>query len=371
MFTGCWQKETGVDYGTPLGCRYPTLAEVLSSQGYQTAGFVANKFILCPAYGLARGFAHYECLRFSPRQVFEASALVKKAADSPQFRELSGIYQFSGRKTAAMLSQDLLQWLDYRDASRPFFAFMNYFDAHQPYIPSGEAASQFGERVPRNPCVDCHSTYPPDELVALRDAYDRCILGLDAEVGRLMDRLRDRGHLDNTLVLVTSDHGEHFGEHELVHHAISLYAPLLHVPLLILHPSRTHAGEVVNQPISLRDLPATILDLVGMGEQWALPGSSLAPLWESGHAARADWDVPAFAEVNPPPYGLPRRYPVSRGPMKSLVWRDYHYILNGDGMEELYHSADDPNQLTNLAGSPLAKAILRALRAFLNSHGLS
>jgi arylsulfatase A-like enzyme len=366
MFTGRWLSETGVNLNIPLGSRYRTLAEVLSARGYQTAGFVGNTDILSPYYGLNRGFAHYDCHRPSLGQILRTSALTKRLTDNPQLRELVGYYQILGRKTAAELSQNLFDWLEARDGNRPFFAFLNYYDAHEPYIPSGETAAQFGLRTPKYPRVDCYKTYPQNEIDVLRVDYDRCILGLDAEIGRVVKWLEDRGFLENTVVIVTSDHGEHFGEHGLMEHACSLYTPLLHVPLILLHPSRVPTGEVFTQGVSLRNLPATILDLVGSRGQELLPGDSLARFWEAGRVTREGLDQPVLSEATPL-YNLARRGPISKGPMKSLLWREYHYIRNGDGIEELYHVEADPLEETNLAGSAGVGAVLERLRTSLEA----
>src|SRR5439155_27136299 len=99
-------------------------------------------------------------------------------------------------------------------------------------------------------------------VALLRDAYDECVAGVDAELGRLVCRLRDLGCLQDTLLIITSDHGEHLGEHGLMGHVNDLYMELLHVPLLMLHPSRVPGGEVVRAPVSLRDLPMTVMDLI-------------------------------------------------------------------------------------------------------------
>jgi arylsulfatase A-like enzyme len=152
---------------------------------------------------------------------------------------------------------------------------------------------------------------------------------------------------------------------------MSLYAPLLHVPLIIRHPSRAPAGERISQPVSLRNLAATILDLAGLRQQRILPGTSLTRFWEAGRADRDGADVPAFSEVNPPSYALPKHYPITKGSMKSLVWRDYHYIRNGDSSEELYHVEDDPGELQNLAGLTAVRAVLDRSRALLDADCLS
>ena len=105
------------------------------------------------------------------------------------------------------------------------------------------------------------------------------------QLGRLFDELERRGVLENTLVIVTSDHGEELGEHGLFGHGRSLYRPELHVPLLIVRPGRVAAGRVVAEPVSLRDLPATVVDLLGLADGSPFPGGSLARSGASPGAA--------------------------------------------------------------------------------------
>ena len=91
-----------------------------------------------------------------------------------------------------------------------------------------------------------------------------------------------RGVLDDTLVIVTSDHGEHLGDHGLFFHGCSLYRQLVEVPLVIVDPKGVPAGRAVAEPVSLRDVPATVLDLLGLGRDAAFPGRSLARFWAPG-----------------------------------------------------------------------------------------
>jgi arylsulfatase A-like enzyme len=368
MFTGRRLHETRVNFDTPYTARHATLAEVLRGRGYQTAGFVGNTIFLCPAFGLHRGFDHHECFGRSLGTILQASALGYKVSNDKRIREFLGYFQYPGRRNAAQLNKAVLDWLDGRDRRRPFFAFVNYFDAHTPYIPSKEAVGRFAPTARAMRQNDLQRTFSADELKDMQGCYDECILGLDLEVGRLLDRLRERGDLENTVVVLTSDHGEHLGEHGgLVDHGFSLYAPLLHVPLIIIPPSRAPAGEVISQPVSLLDLPATVCDVVGLGDQGHFPGNSLTSLWKGGRAVRVSMDMPSVSEAEPSPFPIPRRYPLSKGTMRSLVWRDYHYIRNGDGGEELYHMGDDPQEESNLVGSGAARVVLPRLRVALKN----
>ena len=102
---------------------------------------------------------------------------------------------------------------------------------------------------------------------------------IDEQLGILFDDLQRRGVLEQTLIVVTSDHGEGLGEHGLFDHGESLYRTEIRVPLLIVPPSGLQSSVVVDETVSLRDLPATIVDLVGQGNGSPFPGDSLARFW--------------------------------------------------------------------------------------------
>jgi arylsulfatase A-like enzyme len=191
----------------------------------------------------------------------------------------------------------------------------------------------------------------PRAVRLVNDAYDDCIAYLDDQLGRLFDRLEKNGQLDRTLVIITADHGEAFGEHELYGHASSLYDPEIHVPLLMVLPGGLCAGRSVAEPVSLRDLPASIADLVGLAGASPFPGRSLARCWTPD---ALPFDEPTLAEVDAPVKSAPNqgRSPVFRGAMKALVSGQDVYIHNGDGVEELYHLGSDPAQTRNLADDP-------------------
>ena len=186
------------------------------------------------------------------------------------------------------------------------------------------------------------------------DAYDNCIAYMDEQIGVLLGELQRRGVLDDTLVVIVSDHGEGFGEHELFDHGESLYNTELDVPLLIVPPLKNRTERVVRQFVSLRDLPATIVDLVGQRADSPFPGHSLADLWrESDLATGGGTPSEAFSElVGASPRNCNMgRSPANRGPMISLAEGDFVYIRNeGDGAEELFNERVDPRQLSNRVG---------------------
>jgi len=383
MLTGRWCHELSVGWNRPLDATSPTLAEFLGARGYATAGFVANTTYCSYETGLARGFAHYEDYDVTLHAVLLCSALVQRTlsfvdkhpalacALIPGDAEPEPADNLGHRKTAERINGDFLAWLDRlgpHGPDRPFFAFLNYFDAHHPYLAPGPGTGLPLGRKPDSPAdIRLLKTWwdldkrrlGPGDIALARDSYDRCIAYLDAQLGRLFAELERRGVLEETLVVITADHGEHFGEQRLFGHGCSLYTPELHVPLLILPPqprSGAAAGRVVAAPVSLRNLAATIVDATVPS-----PGSS-APF--PGQSLLSTCAGPILSEIEAPPEADPNQgsSPVCRGPLVSLVEGGYHYIRNGDGREELYDLEADPHEGHDLAPSAEVAGKLRQLR---------
>ena len=156
-----------------------------------------------------------------------------------------------------MLNRDVLGWLADRPADRPFFVFINYYDAHRPYVLPADPDRRFGlaalpiaEQIEIDkrfldlakgkpaPADLAHQQIVNEGFNLYRDSYDSCIAYLDRQVGLLLDEMERRGLLENTLVILTSDHGEQLGEHGVIAHGVSLYRQEVHVPLLLIPPSR-------------------------------------------------------------------------------------------------------------------------------------
>jgi arylsulfatase A-like enzyme len=198
------------------------------------------------------------------------------------------------------------------------------------------------------------------------DSYDNCLAYLDECLGKLFDDLGKRGVLDRTWVVIMGDHGEGLGEHDLYEHGESLYSTEIRVPLLILPPAGAQPGRVVRDTVSLRDLPATVVDLVDLETGAPFPGRSLSRLWENA-SQRADQTIgdDVLSELPSP---SPRdsshgRSPARLGPLVSLAEGDLVYIQNeGDGTEELYNERDDPRELSNQAANDTMRPVLERFR---------
>ena len=175
------------------------------------------------------------------------------------------------------------------------------------------------------------------------DGYDDCVASIDEQVGRLLDELDRRKALDRTWVILVSDHGESFGEHEGVFvHGSSLYQTELHVPLVVVPPPGIRIKPVVEETVSLRSMASTIADIAGWSAESIFPGGSLARLWQpsSNSPGALGPDDRVMAELIPNETlvsagpGSPRR----PGPLSSLTEDGWSYIRrDGDVREELYH----------------------------------
>jgi arylsulfatase A-like enzyme len=388
MLTGRWPSELSVTVDTPLDAAEPTLAEALAARGYATGGFVANTYYCNASYGLDRGFSHYEDFaanrEVSLVETLRAGSLGRFVID--KFR--LGVREFPGdeatRKSATRINRNFLAWLD-RRGDRPFFAFLNYYDAHEPFRPPAYSPRKFGlsarseaeratilhsyEALVRrkagakvsNPSGDAEVIRRAAEL--LRDSYDDCIASLDTQIGLLIDDLGRRGVLDNTLVIITSDHGEEFNDKSMFGHGLSVYRPEVHVPLVILPPAGHAGGRVIDAPASLRDLPATVLDLLAVPGRSPFPGLSLARHWTT-----PDADVgPVVSEVEHQTMFVPSRsIPASLGAISSIVKDRHVYIRRSDGHEEVYDLDSDPGETQNLADLPGRTSLVAGLRQALD-----
>jgi arylsulfatase A-like enzyme len=276
------------------------------------------------------------------------------------------------RKSAAEITDGALRWVGSKP-DQPYFLFLNYFDAHDPYLlPPGvphrysTGPLTFEERrTLRGWDPGYVHSRSPGQIQQARDAYDECLAYLDGELGRLCEGLRRMGRLDDTIVVITSDHGEHFGEHAIggvpvLGHRATLYQPEIHVPLIIRAPGRVPAGVRVTSAVGLRDLPATIVALAGLGAGSPLTGVALLAGQPPSPAAAE------FAPARDLPPAL--RSPADAGrAVRALVTAEHSYLRYGDGREELYDLQNDPGESENLSAEPAAQDVLDRLREALRT----
>jgi arylsulfatase A-like enzyme len=358
-----------------------TLAEVFRTARYHTAAFIGGA-TMGSVFGFDQGFDLFNdrlppslstgadriflarpirrllnidppsFLRFlDPPFILVSNFLYDESHSLPSDLHVSfmkGVKRFDN--SASEVNHKVFSWLDHRPP-RPFFAFIHYFDAHDPYdppppfAPAGyDPAPSFimkngvAERVlnGRGPLTSSER----DHLVA---GYDGEIASLDHHLGVLLDRLRAEGVLDNAVIAVVSDHGESFGEHGLVFHGHHLYDHLTR-SVLLLSGRGVPQGRTEDGPAAGIDVAPTLLDLAGLDRPGSVQGRSLRPLLEGKTIDQA----PLFSELLGRTMSAPD-WEAFRHTRFSVEFSGLKIIRESDGPTRLFDLAADPDESTDLA----------------------
>jgi arylsulfatase A-like enzyme len=292
MFTGlCDSAHGATDVGRKLDDEHVTLAEILRSAGWHTAGFFGGPF-LHPTFGLDQGFDVYRnCMSDAPA-VVEAKAIREALREG---RDPSHSVVTGPRTLGAIES-----WLAGVDEKKPFFLFVHLWDVHYDYIPPKEYVEMFDPGyegtleaidLEENPAIV--RTMPERDLEHLLALYDGEIRFTDDVLEKILAALDKKGRLDNTLIVLTADHGQEFFEHGGKGHQKTLYDEVVRVPLVIRLPGKIEAGRVVEDQVRLIDLLPTITRLAGVEKLPIVQGRDLGPLLRGSTLAPA----PAFSEL--------------------------------------------------------------------------
>lgn len=366
FFTGRYPHELDVGWNSPLDDTTRTIAEAFGANGFATAGFVANPYYGQWFFGLDRGFHHYADYPRNVSEVLGNSNLNRRLLRIWNAR--TGQYWQFGRKNAASVNTEFLDWLDRRPKDKPFFAFLNYIDAHTPYRPPAPYRSLYLEREPPTRRANQGMGNKPtgENIRGLQDAYDGAITYLDAQLAELFRQLEARGVTSNTIVLISSDHGEAFGEHGFVEHGVSLYLPELHVPLIVKLPGGKNRGCVVRNWVTLRDIPATLASEARLNPAEPFVGSSLLDYCTEGAVERRVAS-PVLSEMDERTH-LQSWYPSASGPMSGIMIGDLHYVRTG-AREQLFDTSIDFAELRDLSGDPAHMVNLEAARTALRNAG--
>jgi len=294
IFTGLYPQDHGVRYNLVfrLGQDALTLAEVMSDAGFATAGIPAT-FILARKFGLDQGFDTYPEPPGGPG-----------AMGDP--RAHNGV-------PAEEIVDHALAWIDEQADEAKFFLWVHFYDPHAPYAPPFPYSAKFRDRP-----------------------YDGEIAYVDAQLGRLLDHLRETPRWEETLVLLAGDHGEGLYEHAERFHASLVYQSTIEVPLIVHAPGV--APRRVTEPVGLVDVMPTVLDLAGIRGPANLRGVSLKPALHGGDLARRDLYFESLAgALN---YGWAE--------LKGVRYGDWK-LIDSD-KPELFDLNEDPGEHGNLAG---------------------
>jgi arylsulfatase A-like enzyme len=284
----------------------------------------------------------------------------------------------SQAKTGRFYVDELTPWLE-RHHDVPFFAFVHAMDPHSPYRPyapydtmwtpeaDGKRYEDDMEKIKehiKDPLLKRFGMPTRAEMEASgvpiepyldheRAWYDASIMGLDAEVGRLLETLRRLGRDQDTILAFVSDHGEEFLEHDSHWHGLTVYAEMVEVPLILRFPAAIEGGHLVEQTVQTLDLMPTLLELAGIEIPETVQGRSLVPLWSSPDGAGRE--LPAFSErmvqvdAGEDPNGA-----FIRSDSFAVVYDGWRLIWNtrqapGVPEFELFHRESDPLDQNNVA----------------------
>jgi choline-sulfatase len=252
------------------------LPEILEERGFATAGFVANGYVSEP-FGFGRGWDTYR----------------------NYIRE-------SQRSTGDRVAADAIAWLDRRPADRPFFLYVHAIDPHVPYRPPREYLEMYDPEPYRGPVDFSRSATVLERIktgslrlgdrdrARLTALYDGEVSFQDAQLSSVMDALAHRELLDETIVVITADHGEEFFEHGSVGHGHSLHEELIHVPLIVHVPGLP--AQRLNGPVGLVDVMPTVLDALGEPIPEGISGRSLLPMLRGEDLGAPSCSISGFME---------------------------------------------------------------------------
>jgi arylsulfatase A-like enzyme len=315
------------------------LAEEFRAAGLATAAFVTNPNIK-RVFEFDRGFQEFFD---SPVEDTVSLAALRDSASGQLLIRLSR-HQFNWKyeNDVFSMNEHVFAWLE-RNADQRFFLYLHYIDPHAPYAPPEPFRSEF---------VQDHGFVVHNERKRKvgRDLYDGEVRAFDAGFGELLARLEEHSILDDTLIAITSDHGEEWYEFGIVGHGTSLYEPVIGVPMILAGPG-VPAGRVVPEPVQTLDLPATLLDLAGLGKQALGDGMSFAPWLDPGTtpAERALFLENEFGMG----HAVDNDFVLSglrRGPFKLILTERHRYRSPraGHPAQEFYDLDADPLERDNL-----------------------
>jgi len=302
-----------------------TLAERLGEVGYETAGFITNGNVDA-TFALDQGFELYEYL--------------------PESRQRPEVHQLSDT-----LNEFAFSWLDEwvsDEREEPFFLYLHATDPHAPYTPPEPYRSRFAPGVDPDLGLIEHvhgisagrEEAPPGTREAWLDLYDAEIAFNDHHFGRLLDKLREIGLYEETLIVLVSDHGEEFLEHGGWEHGKTLYGEQLRVPYIVRLPGGEASGEKVETTARHVDVVPTVLDYLGLPPAEGLDGASLLPLVRSpGEQARSPESYSYLA--------------LDERRMEAVLARGWKLIVDESehtraGREQLFDVGTDPGETKNL-----------------------
>jgi arylsulfatase A-like enzyme len=368
LLTGFFSSVTRTNFQSvetgelaPLDPQFKSLAEILAAEGYRTASFPSNSYNLNRRFGCDRGFERL--WNGSPPDAnLMAALLIHRLVRKQDWSDwLSAHLPLDEFIAAADLNPKIFRWLN-RQGSDPFFLFINYTEPHGIYALPKEFREFSGLKespgIPKRDPESGRVILGEREKSALLAWHNAELRAVDEEIGRIMGRLKSRGLYDDTLVVVTSDHGELLGEHDDFGHVHWLYEEIIHVPLIVKYPGGEFGGTRSEVPVQHIDIFSEILDRLAIPAPPHVQGQPFAAITH-----------PVVAESRPSPaLGLrwPERYNISQYAILSRRRPGFKLIRSSDGREELFDLAVDPGEKKDLADPETRRLVGQELGEYLD-----
>jgi choline-sulfatase len=303
------------------------LPETLRGHGYFTGAFIANGYV-SGKFGFEQGWHTWRN------------------------------YIREGRRTQArFVAADVLEWLDRRPEDKPFFLYVHTIDPHVPYIPPDDLLAQYDPDPYQGPVdftrdrqvlekIKVGKIQPNDrDKRRLEALYDGEITYHDLHFASILDGLEKRGLLNETMVVVTADHGEELFDHGSVGHGHSVWQELLHVPLSMYVPGLTEGEVRVHEPVGLVDVMPTVLDALSLAGPARMSGRSLLPLLMGAHESAPRATVSGFMQG-----------------WRAAMVGDLKVVHRTHATVQLYDLAADPGETSDLASDkPLATRYMQGM----------
>lgn len=347
MLTGKYPQKLDVEVLNDRLPKNSSIAELLKSNGYQTAAFTSGAFIN-EDHGFAQGFDTFE--------------------ENPTWED------------AQILTQKAIPWLTQHQQNK-FFLFLHYFHVHDPYSPKEDSAKAIDPNYSGNlksfdisQIVKLNKkeiTLPQSDLEHLKTLYDAELLELDNSLGQLFNQLTETGLINNSIIIITADHGEEFGERGIWGmHAYSLYNELIKVPLIIRIPNFDKPKRIPNL-VELIDIVPTITSILNLKSPQDFNGQDLFDI-SSGKVTKnyiyaetfiqkqqmldsieAGYSTQKISDIPPQIQEGLNQQKKQKVKTRMIRTNEFKLINNFNGSTELYNIKDDPLEKNNLAGKGL------------------
>jgi arylsulfatase A-like enzyme len=352
-----------------------TIAERLRDAGYATAGFSENPLVSQP-FGMDQGFEEFDAV--SVDQI-----LARTQHSEPLDFDIVG-------KIEVFVTE--------RDRSRPYFLFVNLLDPHGPYrdrevnrfLPSGVSVGELWgrSRLKKTANLICDRLPSPDEVEILHGLYLGGVAKADVKLGKIVKSTQGSGSADRPIVVVTSDHGEQFGEHRLLDHEFSVRAPVLDIPLVVHGLADTEPGRI-DAPVELADVAASVLHWAGIERPPDLAGRPLPTRVSQTAGTGADLLAVYSDEALKTPENWDNEYkplmnrnakragcgPKDRvfGPMAAITRWPFKLIWFRRYPAELYNLSWDPAERSDLAAiePEVSASLLKEIQRLMNEAGIA